>query len=748
MLENRRVTALVHEQRALAQPAAAAAAQAIERAPAHHTPGVFVAMWRQRYIVLACLVLGVIAGFVVMKRTTPIYASQAQIHVQQSTPRIISDGLTASFTSQNYLFTQCDVIESTAIVSAAMQAPEAMACKTLASVQNPVGYVKGILSATVGKQSDIITVSVEAPHAEDAALIVNLIVNAYIDYQTKQHRSTAAEVLKILQKEKVRHEEELRKTSSAMLAFRQANGMLAFEGDKGNVIVQRLQELSQAMTEAQLEALNAKVVLDAAESGATDPVVLEELLGKDAVLNGESGNVDQALWAELKRLRRAASDSEAVLGAAHRDVISIKKQLGDMEQQLVEFEQMKAKRLRAAAKQRWLTAQSKEQELRQALEEQRKLAMDLNSKSAEFAQLETDARRAERVLDLLDSRIKEINVTEEAPVSINLLESARPANTPIRPKPSRVFQIALLLALIVGTGAAFAADKLDQRLRSTEEIADALQLPILGVIPHMEGKRLAKDRGQEVHQAPRSNVAEAYRTVRTSIYFGSSDEDVKTLLVTSPAPGDGKTTMASNLAIAMAQAGRRVLLIDADCRRPMQHNVFGIPSTVGLSNVLLKGAAIRDATQSAGIENLFIMPCGPLPHNPAEMLNSQDFVDLIERLAVAFDQIVIDSPPVMPVTDARILAASCDATLLVVRADKSTRKVSAGSVDALAAVGARVLGVVVNDVARSKSGYYYGGYHYNYYGHGNGHDNVGHDDKVNGERRGSSQQQKAIESAT
>src|SRR5687767_3356767 len=340
MLENRRVTALVHEQRALGHPAA----QVMERSPAH-TAGMFVVLWRRRYVVLACVILGIIGGIIAIKKTTPIYASQAQIHVQQSTPRIISDGFTAGLSGQNYLFTQCDVIESTAIISAALQAPEVVGCKTLATVQNPVGYLKTALSATVGKQSDIITVSLEAPDPEDAALLVNAIVNSYIEYQTRQHRSTAAEVLKILQKEKLRHEEELRKTSTAMVAYRQANGMLAFEGDKGNVIVQRLQELSAAMTEAQLDALNAKVILEAVESERGDPVVLEELLGKDADLNGESGNVDQQLWAELKRLRRAATESEIALGAGHRDVLAIKRQLQDMEQQLVEFEQMKAKRL-------------------------------------------------------------------------------------------------------------------------------------------------------------------------------------------------------------------------------------------------------------------------------------------------------------------------------------------------------------------------------------------------------------------
>jgi capsular exopolysaccharide synthesis family protein len=266
---------------------------------------------------------------------------------------------------------------------------------------------------------------------------------------------------------------------------------------------------------------------------------------------------------------------------------------------------------------------------------------------------------------------------------------------------------------MIGFGAALLQDWMDQRLRSVDEISAALQLPILGVVPHIQGGKTAMARGMEVHVEPMSEVSEAYRTIRTAVYFGVPEGQDNTVLVTSPAPGDGKTTMASNLAIAMAQAGHSVLLVDCDFRRPRQHRIFGLKDDVGLSSVLAGEQPIDKAIQATAVPNLAMLPCGPIPSNPSEILNSQVFADTIDELKGKYDHVVIDSPPVNPVTDARILAASADVTIIVVRADKSTRKLAENAKESLLGVGANLLGVVVNDAPRSGRGY--GGYGYGYY---------------------------------
>jgi capsular exopolysaccharide synthesis family protein len=215
-----------------------------------------------------------------------------------------------------------------------------------------------------------------------------------------------------------------------------------------------------------------------------------------------------------------------------------------------------------------------------------------------------------------------------------------------------------------------------------------------------------------VHLDPRSVVAEAYRTVRTAVYFGAGSNRCRTILVTSPEPGDGKTTSASNLAIAIAQTGRSVLLLDADFRKPTQHKNLDVKDAVGLSSVLAGRETLARAIQRTGVDGLDILPCGPIPANPSEILNSREFGELVDALAEKYDHIIFDSPPVNAVTDARILGAVCDATILVLRADKSTRKSGEHARNSLLAVGARVLGAIVNDAPHRKGYEVYGGSYY------------------------------------
>jgi capsular exopolysaccharide synthesis family protein len=273
---------------------------------------------------------------------------------------------------------------------------------------------------------------------------------------------------------------------------------------------------------------------------------------------------------------------------------------------------------------------------------------------------------------------------------------------------------AIVLGMLLGGGLAILRDRNDGRMRSIEEIQTVVGMPILGVVPAMSGRRTAVARAMTVHLDPRSVVAEAYRTIRTALYFGADGSRCKTLLVTSPEPGDGKTTSASNLAIAIAQTGRSVLLLDADFRKPTQHKNLDIKDSLGLSSVLAGREPLERAIQRTGVEGLDILPCGPIPANPSEILNSREFGELIDTLATRYDHIIFDSPPVNAVTDARILGAVCDATILVLRADKSTKKAGEHARNALLTVGARVLGAIVNDAPSGRGYDAYGG---GYYGH-------------------------------
>ena len=209
-------------------------------------------------------------------------------------------------------------------------------------------------------------------------------------------------------------------------------------------------------------------------------------------------------------------------------------------------------------------------------------------------------------------------------------------------------------------------------------------------------------RGQRVHRQPDSQEAEAFRTVRTAIFFGAANrERAKTFLVTSPSPGDGKSTVVSNLGIAMAQAGQKTLILDADFRKPMQHVLFGVNQDEGgIGGVLAGKVKVRDAIRSTPVKGLSLLANGAWIPNPAETLKSPRFAKLLTRLADVYDPILIDAPPVTAVTDAQILGAICHQTILVLQANKSTKKLSRRAIEAMEGVGVHFLGVVVNNVRR------------------------------------------------
>jgi polysaccharide biosynthesis transport protein len=338
-----------------------------------------------------------------------------------------------------------------------------------------------------------------------------------------------------------------------------------------------------------------------------------------------------------------------------------------------------------------------------------------NDSAKEYIHLQSEISRLQPILSQYDTRMTELRMRAELSKELNnisIIEPGSPPRGPSSPKPLQTLVIVFVFALLLGAGLALLREHMDGRIRSPDEVQALIGLPILGVVPHMSGRRTAVARAMAVHLDPRSSVAEAYRSIRTAIYFGSGSVQARTLLISSPEPGDGKTTNASNLAIAIAQTGRSVLLLDADFRKPTQHKNLDVKDAVGLSSVLAGIAPLDQAIQHTGVEGLDILPCGAIPENPSEILNSQEFGDLVDRLALKYDYILFDSPPVNLVADARILGAVCDGTILVLRSGQSTRRGAEHARNALLGVGTNILGVIVNDASRGKGYEAYGGAYY------------------------------------
>ncbi len=292
--------------------------------------------------------------------------------------------------------------------------------------------------------------------------------------------------------------------------------------------------------------------------------------------------------------------------------------------------------------------------------------------------------------------------------NVRVVDAAVTPGGPVSPRTGRDVSIAFLVAFMGAVGLAFLLNYLDQTIKEPAEAQNLLNLPVIGVLPEVEGRTLfaASD--------PRSPPAEALRTMRTNIQYSSVDKPIKHILVTGANPACGKSTVAANLAVTMARSGVSVLLVDADLRRPSQHNIFEIKSEPGLSNLIFKeDLALSEVMHKSAHNNLRVIPSGPIPPYPAEMLASGRMKKLNNLFAEKFEYVIYDSPPVIAVTDAALLSKFSDGILLVLDYGRVTRDEAVEALEQLQKVQANVIGTVINGMPHSKA--YYNGYNY-YYG--------------------------------
>ena len=707
---------------------------------------------RQRWIILVTVISFLAAAFLYLLKATPIYTSTSRLYVEQSGPKIISEYEGLMTQSKNYLYTQGKLIKSTPIIVRVVKDAQIRRFKTFTEkplvttgrvdnlfdyikdklsipvdkkddviIDNLLIYLKKELDVTIGRKDDIISVSFDSPYPAEAAQIVNAVVDSYVEYHTTSTRSTASEVLKILQKEKIQRDKELSDSFTRLLEFTRENGVVSLEKSDAHIVFKRLARLSSALTDAQLETINAKADYEAVLSMADESEKIKQFAMAQPTAGVRVFVTDietqlrtelREMEVELRNVRYHCTEDHPSTQAVLGKIAEIKRQLNDEAKSFADayLEVMRLK---------WTTAKQREAELQTSFDAQQQDSLELSVKAAEYYMLESNLKRTEKLCDILDDRIKELNVTEEAGgLNISILEVARPEDKPSEPQKAKVMALALALGLMFGAGFAFLREWLDYRLRSADEISAILGVPVLGTVPRMPKRQSVVERGQKVRLESKSIAAEAYRTIRTTVFFGVPKGQAKTILVTSPASGDGKTSLVSNLAITMAQAGQRTLILDADFRKPMQHNIFEIDNEKGLSSLLAENITLDEAIQPGPVQGLDLLLCGPEVPNPCEILNSDAFIETLKNLSERYDRVIVDSPPIRPVADSQILAAICDITLLVLRAEKSTRRLSQQARDDLLSVGAHIFGVIVNDVSRKHSRYgYYAGYGYYGYGH-------------------------------
>ena len=699
--------------------------------------------WQRRLSVAGMVVLCLGAAALHLAIVTPMYRSTSRLYVEREVPGVLTDVVAPTALSKNYLYTQAEVLKSEPVLTGTLERIPVTSMETFKEAQNVPERLKGILDVSVGAKDEILSVSCVSPVPQEAADIVAAVVDSYVVYNTRKKQTSSGQLLEILEKEKTTRDAELRQILLNIVAFKRENRIVGAEDGQESLIVRRLTQTWNVLAVAQTEVIEAKVFYDALVEARDNTELIRQLVRTASPERRYFATtrefVSAEIFADARRqlytsLRKAEDELLTVKKAYREDSerARVAQEVVDrIEEQMAALEEDRdtdskgedsefVEAVIAAANTRYMTALQKQNELERLADEQRVLAEDATIKQAEFAVLDADRNRTERLCDVLDTRIKELSVSENTgALNINILEFAKVADRPYRPRRTLSMALALIAGLALGAGLALLRDRLDVRLRTSEEVAAALGAPVLGVVPHLSSRRQRKGLARLVEFDPGSHAAEAFRTIRTAVYFGFPASQARTLVLTSPSAGDGKTTVASNLAIAMAQAGQRTLLLEADLRKPRHHQIYVLEPGPGLCGVLKGEATVADAVRRSGVERLDVLPCGQVPSNPSELLNSDAFAQAIRALSDLYDRIIIDAPPLGPVADARIVSALADATILILRAGRSTRTGAEQAREGLLGVGGTIMGAVVNDVQRGNRGYHEYGYgdRYQYYGY-------------------------------
>jgi succinoglycan biosynthesis transport protein ExoP len=592
-----------------------------------------------------------------------------------------------------------------------------------------LGAFKGNLRVVLEPNTRIIDIHYSSPNKELAARIVNTLANTYIEQNFKTRFESTMQASDWLSRQLVDLQMKVETSEEKLVKYQKDHQILGID-EKQNITTAKLDELNKELTSAESERMQKEAIYRLAESGDTESA---SSVSVGAAWQGKTSETTSPLLDKLEEtkadLKIQIAQMGTQFGPAYPKIAQMNNQLQEIDAQI----QSEMKKVGGRLRGDYQASLQRENMLRAALEEQKQEDNKLNESAIEYSLLKRDFETNRTLYEGLLQKLKEAGVTAGLRSNnIREVDIARTPAAPSEPNIPRNLGFGFVLGLTSGIGLAFLLEGIDNTVRTPEQAQEISGLPSLGMIPlgpKSTAETTSKSNGLAVastkeaielitQSRPLSQMAESYRALRTSLLLTSVGSPPKTILITSALPREGKSTTSINTAIVLAQKGTRVLLIDADLRRPSIHKTLGMGPRIGLSNVLTGGATLQQATvRSSLLPNLFILPAGTPPPNPSELLASAPMFDLLAEVREQYDHIVLDTPPTLSVTDAVVLSTRADAVVLVIRSAQTTKPALRRARDILAQVNARVAGVLLNAVNLDSPDYYY---YYEYqgkYGH-------------------------------
>ncbi len=593
-------------------------------------------------------------------------------------------------------------------------------------IESCIALLNGGVTVEPVKETRALRIAFSHTDPELAAAVTNSIANNFLSRNFESKTQKFTDAAKWLNDSTNRLKAKVQEAEEKLAAYTREHGIFLTDKD-GTLTTTKLSRLHDEAIRAESERVLKESLYQEVKEGRVrnNPEAYADLLFKSSPKMIE-------LQKQLADLQSQKAELSVRYGDDNPKVKEVNEKIGIIEKQIGESQLSLEEKLKTE----YERALRDEQKFKAMLNAAKGEATVQNEAAIQFNLLKQEvATNTQLYQDFLNRTNQAEAQKVEQQNNFRIIEAAEVPVAPISPRRGFTIFAALLLSTGVGIGLAFFLEYLDNTIKTVEDVSRYAQLPALSVIPAVAGslprKLTAKGRkaipasvitSERAHQLvtldPHSSAAEAYRVLRTSVLLSAAGQPPKTVLITSGQPGEGKTTTAINTAISLAQLGASVLIIDCDLRRPTTHKVLGVEHLQGLSTYLSQShVTLDDVIQQLPIENLSLLPCGPIPPNPAELIISDRMKEMLGELSMRYDHIIVDSPPLINVTDPVILSTMVDGVILVVHGGKSTRDIVRRARQELAAVGAKIFGVVLNNVDLRREGYdnyYYNRYYSNY----------------------------------
>jgi polysaccharide biosynthesis transport protein len=568
--------------------------------------------------------------------------------------------------------------------------------------------VQGSLSVMPVKNTKLVQISCRHKSPLIAKLVADAVAKAYMEELLDMKLTTSRYALEWMTAKAQDERNKLEASEKALQTYMRANDLVTVE-NKLAITPQRLTEFSSQLSKAQTDRKSLEEVLGQINAAGKDVVKLENI----PVFAGNE--ILKSLREKVFKARQNISELSKKFGEKHPVMIKANDELGE----LISQQQAEVNRVVAISRNSLELSRSQEKNLEELVATTKAELLNLNEKFIQYSIMKRDVDANRIVFDALTASIKKEGVTEQSQsVNVWVVRNAFLPMAPSTPNTRRNLALGLVLGLMAGVGCAFLVEYLDNTVKSEKDLENRYGLTVLGSVQKLKEKNTNIE--SFIVQKPASPLAESYRLIRSGLLLSSAERPPKTILVTSMAPGDGKTTTTINVARVLSQGGKKVLIIDCDLRRPRIHSVFAIQNEKGLSNYLT-GNLNENIVHKIPGEEIFVITSGPIPPNPSELVGSRRLKLLLEKMAENFDFVLLDSPPVQMVTDSLALTQLVDGTLIVVRAGETTYDMVAGGMKKLKNVQCHFLGFVLNGSDKRRVGGNYSASYTTYYAK----DNVG-----------------------